>query len=138
MQYIFRKNYTMQNEPSGPPLVLLAEPEPEALALYARHLTRANLLVNVCLELSGVLRQIQHASPQLLIINPSADIAYGLVLLRKISSRHPELPIITIGGAIPDPYLDRLMASGVAFHLNRSLTQPRDIAVAARQILGLN
>ncbi len=148
MEYLFRQHYTLQTPPGsvGPvdaivpvmPVVLLAEPEPEALALYARHLVRADLLVNVCMELSRLLRQVQDTRPGLLIINPTPDLGAAISLLRQVAAAHPGMPVITIGSAIPDAYLDRLMASGVALHLNRSLTQPRDIAVAARQILGLS
>jgi len=147
MNYVFRQHYTWQTPSSDVtlnrgdrnfPTVLLVEAEPEALALYAGHLTKANLLVNVCLELSDVLRQISETQPHLLIVNPSRDLNQALAVLSQVTRLEPGLPIITVGGTIPDPYLDRLMATGVALHLNRLLTQPRDIAIAARQILGLN
>jgi DNA-binding NtrC family response regulator len=143
MDYLFHQHYSLQ-APSGPfappsasPVVLLAETEPEALALYARHLANASLLVSVCLDLGQLLRQIRAAQPHLLVINPAPDIAATITALRQVAAAHPGLPIITVGAPIPDPYLDRLMATGVALHINRTLSQPRDIAVAARQILGL-
>lgn len=142
MDYLFRQHYSLkpkQTQPAvGSPTVLLAESEAEALAVYARHLTRANLLVNVCLDLAGLHRQVKEVGPQLLVINPSSNLPGTLIVLEQIQSTHPALPIITVGAPIPDSYLDRLMASGVALHLNRTLSQPRDLAIAARQILGLN
>jgi hypothetical protein len=140
MNYIFRQHYTLPRSDAGfsqMPVVLLAEPEAETLAVYARHLTRAQLSVNVCMELSLVLRQIREVKPHLLIINPMPDLAPAINLLRQVAETYPGLPIITIGLAIPDPYLDRLMAAGVTLHINRTLTRPPDIAIAARQILGL-
>jgi hypothetical protein len=143
MNFLFRQHYKLQaQQPSQPeaqsePVVLLLEQEPESLALYASHLAKANMLVNVCLELSQLARQVNQIQPHLLIINPTRDINLALAILNQVVQTQPGLPIITIGGSIPDPYLDRLMAVGVALHLNRWLTQPRDIAVAARQILGL-
>jgi DNA-binding NtrC family response regulator len=143
MEYLFRQHYNLQPLPdaiapdSASPIVLLAESEPEALALYARHLARADLQVNVCMELALLLRQVQDSRPGLLIINPTPDITAAIALLRQIAAAQPGIPVITIGAAIPDAYLDQLMASGVALHLNRSLTRPQDIAVAARQLLGL-
>jgi hypothetical protein len=142
MDYLFRRHYKMQPSASAQPtvaapLVLLAEPEAEALAVYARHLTKANLLVNICLELSLLIRQVEEVRPHLLVLNPGKDIAEAISILQQVTGTNPGLPVITIGGAIPDHYLDRLMATGVALHLNRSLTQPRDIAVAAKQLLRL-
>jgi DNA-binding NtrC family response regulator len=144
MDFLFRQHYTLK-APKSPlqaeasaPLVLLVETEPESLALYASHLAKASMLVNVCLELSELQRQVRDIEPHLLIVNPSHNLNLALTVLRQIAKAHPGLPIITVGGSIPDPYLDRLMATGVALHLNRQLTQPRDIAVAARQILGLD
>lgn len=142
MDYLFRQHYSLkpqseQSQASGP-TVLLAESEAEALALYARHLTKANLLVNVCLDLTHLHRQVREIEPHLLVVNPSSNLSATLVVIKRIQTTHPALPIITVGGPIPDTYLDRLMASGVALHLNRTLSQPRDLAIAARQILGLN
>jgi len=135
MDYIFRQHYNAVSATT--PVILLAEPEPEALALYARHLTNADLLVNVCMELHQLLQQVRQVRPHLLIINPAPDITATILLLRQVLSLYPDLPIITVGAPVPDPYLDRLMAAGVALHINRSLSQPRDIAIAARQMLGL-
>lgn len=143
MDYLFHQHYTLQQQPDGLPatpgfpVVLLAESEPEALALYARHLAGAHLLVNVCMDLGQLSRQAQELQPHLLIVNPAPDIVSTIAVLKRIAMALPSLPIITIGSAIPDLYLDRLMATGVALHINRTLSQPRDIAVAARQILGL-
>ncbi len=143
MDFLFRQHYTLQapspipTVAAGTPLVLLLETEPESLSLYIGHLTKANMLVNVCGELSQLLRQVKEIQPHLLIVNPSHDLKLALAVLSQVASAQPGLPIITVGPSIPDPYLDRLMATGVALHLNRRLTQPRDIAVAARQILGL-
>lgn len=143
MKYLFRQHYSLQGADMKPskqpaaPTVLLVEPEPEALAMYARHLSRANLLVNVCLELVNLMRHVQEVRPHLLVINPTPNLRASLAVLKQIQVKHPALPIITVGAPIPDPYLDQLMATGVALHINRYLSQPRDIAVAARQILGL-
>jgi len=139
MDYLFRQHYTVRQPAplSAAPSVLLAESEPEALALYARHLSEANLLVNVCLDLNRLLTNINEVQPHLLIINPAPDLAGTIASLRQVAASYPGLPIISIGAPVPDPFLDRLMATGVALHINRTLSQPRDIAVAARQILGL-
>jgi DNA-binding NtrC family response regulator len=139
MDYLFRQHYTMNpgmSVASSTPMVLLAEPEPEALALYARHLSRADLLVSVCLEARRLPYHVQEAQPHLLVINPMPDLALSLNMLEYISQLQPGLPVITVGTAIPDHYLDRLMSLGVSLHINRSLSQPRDIVIAARQILG--
>jgi hypothetical protein len=141
MNYLFHYHHTLQSpegaRTSGAPLVLLAETEPEALALYARHLAQVRLLVNVCLDLSQLARQAAEIRPQLLVINPTSDLSAAIAVLRQVMTAQPGLPVITVGSAIPDSYLDRLMASGVVLHINRNLSQPRDVAVAARQILGL-
>jgi hypothetical protein len=137
MDYMFTRHYIF-NQPAAAnnlPRVLLAEPEPEALAVYARHLSQARFLVSVCLDLDQLLRHVEEAVPHLLILNPGPDLAVTVRLLEQASRRWPKLLVITVGRAIPDAYLDRLMASGVSLHLNRSLCRPVDIAIAARHLL---
>jgi hypothetical protein len=143
MHYTFAKHYSLANPPpanwrGGPtlPRVLLAEPEAESLAVYARHLDNAKLTVSVCLDLSNLVRHIRETDPHLLIVNPSSDLSLGIRMLEQAAVHFPDLPVITVGAAIPEIYLDRLMGNtGVTLHLNRALSQPSDVAVAAQHLL---
>src|ERR1043165_8316284 len=99
MDYVFRQHYTMK-APSEQaqvdvPVVLLLETEPEALALYGSHLTKAKLLVNICFELTDLLNQVATLEPHLLIVNPSRDLNLALAVLHRVAEIKPGLPIIT-------------------------------------------
>ena len=137
MNYIFYNHYYI--EPMiftrTKKTILLAEPEPEARALYHKYLTSPNVTVSVCGDLSKLLEHLTLLEPDLLIINPGKNPAHSLAFLQSIKQAQPVLRIITIGYGTPDSYLDRFMQLGVSYHINRHLTRPQDIAVAAQQVL---
>jgi DNA-binding NtrC family response regulator len=146
MKYMFLNHYRVSKENAVPqvahgpdfPTVLLAESDPEMVAIYTRHLNKADLAVILCIEPTQLIRHVTEVRPHLLVLNPTYDPANSVMLLEQVTKHAPHLPIVTIGHAIPDPYLDRIMATGVSLHLNRSFSQPRDLVIAIRQILGLN
>ena len=138
MDYIFRTHYRLtSNSMSKPiPVVLLAETEPEACAMYRRHLTAgADLEVSVCGSLAALSGQLETLQPDLLIINPGPNLKGSLKFLGRAKRLYPALRIITLGYAIPEDYLDELMQLGVSAHINRYLSRPQDVALAAQQVL---
>lgn len=137
MNYIFHNHYYI--EPMTPvtskKTILLAEPEQEARVLYYRHLSNSDASVILCTDLSTLLEDLTMLKPDLLVINPGENPANSLAFLRNIKKTQPNLRIITIGYGTPDEYLDRFMQLGVSYHINRHLTRPQDVAVAAQQVL---
>ena len=115
--------------------ILLAEPEPEARAVYRKHLAGPDVTVRICDDLSKLLEHLALLEPDLLIINPGKNPARSLAFLQSIKNTQPALRIITLGYGTPDDYLDRFMQIGVSYHINRHLTRPQDVAIAAQQVL---
>lgn len=137
MQYMFYNHYYI--EPmivkNSQKIILLAEPEAESRALYTKHLIGANMLVEICEDLSELTQKLISSEPDLLIVNPGSNPARSLVFLQNVKKTQPSLSIITIGYGTPEEYLDRFMEIGVSCHINRNLTRPQDVVVAAQQVL---
>lgn len=137
MNYLFYNHYYINPMISNQndKIILLAEPEAESRALYHKHLLSPGITVQICADLSQLLENLTTLEPDLLIINPGPNPARSLVFLQNIKKTQPALRIITIGYGTPDDYLDRFMQLGVSYHINRHLTRPQDVAVAAQQVL---
>lgn len=141
MDYIFYNHYYVEQTIdsmitlSSHKTILLAEPELEARGLYEKHLVGPDIEVYVCQDQNKLHENLADINPDLLIINPGTNPARSLVFLQSIKKNHPYLKIITIGYGTPDDYLDRFMQIGVSYHINRHLTRPQDVAVAAQQVL---
>ncbi len=124
-------NFENQNK-----IIVLAEPEPETRGLYHKHLASPNIVIQLCEDLEKLPGVLELYQPDLLIVNPGANPASGLVFLKNLRKFQPNLSIITIGYGTPDEYLDRFMELGVSCHINRYLTRPQDVTVAVTQVLG--
>jgi CheY-like chemotaxis protein len=138
MQYVFQKNFTVRPEmlestPSK--IILLVEPDLEASAMYSRHLSGIDVSIVTCHQLSDMLQRIATSGADIVILNPMHDVKQSIKVLRQARSSYPSLPVISIGGRLADQSLDQLMAAGVTMHINRYLTQPRDLYFAVQQIL---
>lgn len=115
--------------------VLLAEPEPEAYAIYSRNLVAAQVQVISCTSLSTLIRQIALTRPDVVVLNPTPDIGQSVRVMKQIKREFPKLPVITICDNLQESHLDAIMNTGVSFHLNRQLSRPRDLLVALEQTL---
>ena len=140
MNYVFHQHYSISPNTFTPnadfrPVVLLAESNPETMAMYARHLNGDDVSVCVCVDMSQVHRHVSVIKPHVLILNPSPDFRLSFDIVKKSIAAHPQLSVITVGDFIPDKYLDKLMSLGVSLHIKRSLSQPRDLVAAVRQVL---
>lgn len=140
MNYVFHQHYsispnTFTADEDFRPIVLLAESDPETMAMYARQLNGADVSVCICVDMGQVPYHVSNLKPDILVLNPSPDFRLSFDIVKKSIAAHPHLSVITIGDLIPDQYLDQLMGLGVSFHINRSLSQPRDLVAAVRQIL---
>lgn len=138
MKYLFYNHYYIEPmiSTSSNKTILLAEPEAESRALYRKHLSASpGITVTICVDLTQLLDDLTSLKPDLLIVNPGKNPARSVVFLQRIKKLQPALRIITIGYGTPDDYLDRYMQLGVSYHINRHLTRPQDVAVAAQQVL---
>lgn len=138
MQFVFQKNYTVRPgmlEVTPPKVILLVEADPEASAMYSRHLSNGDVMVVVCPQLSDMINSIESSRADVVILNPMPDMKRSIKILREARTSYPSLPVVSIGGSIPDRFLDQLMSAGVTMHINRYLTHPRDLHIAVQQIL---
>jgi hypothetical protein len=135
MQYIFKKSYRLAFPAGSEPSLLLAEPEAEARALYARHLAGLSSQLVLCGDLEEVALLVRESKPDLVIISASGDFGRLVRCLERAKASHPPVSIITLGHGIPVEALDQLMGLGVSVHINRGITRPQDVAGAAQAIL---
>ncbi len=142
MNYLFKQRYSLpeglignmaQSLPQSD--VVIAESDPETAAMYARHLDIEQISVYVCSKVADTAHYITHLKPQVLVINPGPNLVLSYNMIKQSLLAHESLSVITIGTFIPDEYLDRLMGLGVVLHINRSLSHPRDLLVAVKQML---
>lgn len=140
MDYITQHHHTMRNQPfaglSGL-TVLLVEPESEARAFYSSQLSGIDMKVVAAENMADMEDHTRSSEPDVLIVNPSADIKLGINLLRAFRQQYPSLPIITMTMTMPDDTLDAIMKAGVSLHINRGLTRPRDLLLALEQVIAL-
>ncbi len=138
MEYIYKQKFSLRNQPFVSlygATVLFVEPDNEACALYSRHMTDVHMYVVTCGSVEDMMGQVMQVTPDVLIINPTHDLDHSISLMRLIKAQFPKLPIITISETIRDNYLDAIMNAGVSLHINRRLTQPRDLLLAIEQTL---
>lgn len=138
MEYIIRKQFSLRNQPFISlygTTVLLVEPEAEACALYSKQFQGVNMNVISCGTLSEMLEHLEGTEPDIVIVNPTADIKQGIRFVSLLKRQYPNLPVITIGQSILETHLDAIMKAGVSFHINRQFTQPRDILIAVEEVL---
>ncbi len=138
MEYITRQKFSLRNQPFISlfgATVLLVEPEAEACAVFTRQLEGVHMKVISCGEFHKMMEQVEKESPDIVIVNPTHDIKKGVAFVESLKKKHPHVPVITIGKSIREGYLDAIMKAGVAFHLNRQFTQPRDLLLAVEQLL---
>lgn len=138
MDYITTQKYSLRNQPFVTlygATVLLVEPEAESCAVYSRQLQGVNMNVITCGSLEDMLGSIEQQVPDIVIVNPTANVNKGIRFVSLLKANYPQMPVITIARSMLDEHLDAMMKAGVSFHINRQLTQPRDILLAVEQLL---
>jgi CheY-like chemotaxis protein len=118
--------------------VLLVEPEPENRSFYSQQLSGVNMKVISCDTLAAMQIQAQTNNPDVVIVNPSADINSGISMVRALKQEFPSLPVVTMSLTMREDHLDAIMQSGVDLHINRGLTRPRDLLLALEQVLAIS
>lgn len=134
MKYIFEQHYSLPNMKLDTDTIYRAivfEPKFELAELYAKYLRMQNLETYTCQDDAHLETLAASVSPHIIIYN----IDNGYTVLKFIKHKSPSTFIITIGGDFGDAELDDLMAIGISGHINRKVTQPRDIGILAKQLL---
>lgn len=117
--------------------VLLVEPESEARAFYSQQLANISVRVVAVEDIRSLHTDAVAAEPDIVIVNPSADVQVGVRVLKAFRDAYPNVPIITMTLTMPDETIDAIMSTGVSLHINRGLTRPRDVLIAMEQVLFL-
>ena len=115
--------------------VLLIEPEAEARAFYTQQLSSIDMIVIAYDTLAALQQSAKLENPDVVVVNPTANLRSGIATVRALKQDFPNLPIITMAMTIPDATIDAIMESGASFHINRGLTKPRDLLLALEQVL---
>lgn len=141
MRGIFYKKFNMNEifeTNLNKPIVVLAETDPETRAIYARYLSRANFIVNLCAEVDALHKQMLVYEPDILVCNPNFLFGFSSSVFHNIRSLYPKLPIVTVGDSVVDTDMDKLMKLGVSAHLSRKFSQPNDLVFTVEQLLYSN
>ncbi len=115
--------------------ILLVEPEPEIRAFYSRQLTNMDMRVVACDSIHTMHFEARQANPDVVILNPATDIRIALNSVRLLKREFPNMPVISMTLTSIEDHLDAMMNSGVSFHINRSLTRPKDLILALEQVI---
>jgi CheY-like chemotaxis protein len=138
MDYIIKHYHTLRNQPFESlhgTTVLLVEPEPETRSFYSQQLRDIGMEVRHTDALINMLTAVQEAQPDVVIVNPSEDMAKGSRLIRTLKQYYSDLPVITMSKAGDEAQIDAIMEAGVSLHINRGLTRPRDLLLALEQVI---
>jgi hypothetical protein len=120
--------------------VLLVSPSYENTQFYGGKLGALNMQVTTCDDFRAAPKHIEYITPSVVILSPDEnhDSYINLHdLIKYISEFFPTLPVITLAHTIPEVYLDAIMSTGASVtHINRSMSQPRDLMLTIEHMLG--
>ncbi|MEZ4180645.1 MAG: hypothetical protein R3B41_04025 [Candidatus Doudnabacteria bacterium] len=138
MNYLIKKTYSLSNQPFAKlygTSMALVEPDAESRALYSQKLKEVNVNVEAYSLLEDLLAAMQENQFHVVILSPKNK---DLPILERMREQWPHIPLVTISKMMSEEDLDGIMKIGVAMHVNRDLTRPRDLLVALEQVLSLN
>jgi DNA-binding NtrC family response regulator len=130
MAYLFRQKLDLREfagiKPEFP-VVLVAEPEEDLLALYSYYLQNSDFTVKHCSQVKDLAGLLLEHQPHLLVFNPKffQDIFQAAALLNSVRDAHPSMPVITVSRNLSGEELKQLMVCGIASHIDRQLRSRR-------------
>ncbi len=140
MPYVYKQKFNIADLVHLPPSetgVVIYEPEEYLAALYGYHLQLADFTVKFCRQFSQLPAVVRTYQPQALLLNPQSErMALFKPLIQLLLRDTPSLKVITISLSIEPEKIKQLMASGVVSHIDRHLTQPRDVVHIVRLVTG--
>ena len=139
MNYIYKQKFQLTDLVPLPELnkkVLIYEPSYELGQVYSQHLSRRNYLVTHCTNLELIKQHLVYWQPHLVLFSIDG-LAINLDLFAKLSGLRQDqgLQVITLGYEVSDEILKKLMSMGVASHVNRKLSRPRDLVEIIDNVL---
>lgn len=133
---IVKKQYSFRNQPFYRLFGVQAavvEPNPEARALFSSSLGAVHIEVQQFESIAELLEALSAPHEfEVIVVNPEQHLVSQLT---QIKIAVPHIPVITISKMMPETQLDGIMKAGVAMHINRDLTTPRDLLIAIEQVV---
>ncbi len=140
MAYVFKQKFNIAeliSKPSNQTVVLIVEPDIYLAKLAERHLVAVGYRSCYCPDILLLEEFLSRVNPTVLLFNPEACRTFGIAagLIKKIIGGYPSLRVVTITHDIPGQNLSQMMNAGIASHINRKLTKPKDVAEIIRTLI---
>lgn len=139
MDTIITKQYSLRDQPFYSLVgvtVGLVDGDTQSLSFYTQKLQQANLEVIGFESLADLARHVISMPIDIVIFSPRTEQLSGeLSALKSFIDQNPQLPLITMAKTMQEMQIDAIMKLGARLHINRDLTQPRDVLIALQQIL---
>ncbi len=139
MEAIITKQYSFRNQPFYDLVgttVGLVDSDFQSLSFYTQKLKQANLEVvgfESLVDLSG---QVLVLPISAVIFSPQVEkFSSELNALSQFIAQNPQLPLITMAKTMQEMQIDAIMKLGARLHINRDLSQPRDLLIALQQVM---
>lgn len=139
MDVIITKQYSLRNQPFYSlvgTLIALVDSDTQSLSFYSQKLKQANLEVTGFESLDQLSDHVAITPVDVVVFSPSLDrLSKELQVLASFIAKNPQLPLVTMAKTMQEKEIDAIMKLGARMHINRDLSQPRDLLVALEQIL---
>lgn len=139
MDVIITKKYSLRSQPFYSlvgTVIALVDSDTQSLSFYSQKLKQANLEVSGFESLRALSDYAAASRVDAVIFSPSLDrLSSEMQIMASFISKNPQLPLLTMAKTMQEREIDAIMKLGVRMHINRDLSQPRDLLVALEQIL---
>lgn len=139
MDTIITKQYSLRDQPFYSLVgtkIGLVDSNQQSLSFYTQKLQQANLDVTGFENLPDLANHVLVIPIDAVIFSPRVDkFASELNELKRFIANNPQLPLITMAQTMQEMEIDAIMKLGARLHINRDLSQPRDLLIALQQIL---
>ncbi|QQS22800.1 hypothetical protein IPM19_04200 [bacterium] len=139
MDVIITKKYSLRNQPFYSlvgTVIALVDSDTQSLSFYSQKLKQANMDVSGFESLSQLADHVTNSPVDVVIFSPSLErLSSEMQVLASFVSKNPQLPLLTMAKTMQEKEIDAIMKLGARMHINRDLSQPRDLLVALEQIL---
>jgi len=139
MEAIITKQYSFRNQPFYDLVgttVGLVDSDFQSLSFYTQKLKQANLEVVGFETLPDLSEQVLVLPISAVIFSPQVDkFSSELNALSQFIAKNPQLPLITMAKTMQEMQIDAIMRLGARLHINRDLSQPRDLLIALQQVM---
>ncbi len=139
MEAIITKQYSFRNQPFYDLVgttVGLVDSDFQSLSFYTQKLKQANLEVVGFESLVDLSDQVLVLPISAVIFSPHVEkFSSELNALSQFIAQNPQLPLITMAKTMQEMQIDAIMKLGARLHINRDLSQPRDLLIALQQVM---